>query len=439
MIDLSDFGAAPGGNCDAAFSSFMDEVIGQQKVGYIPSGEYILSSGILRNVAGQRFAIRGASKSTTRIICDNAPHGLVFNSSSRSGSFEVSDLTIISRGDCGTGIGYSAPEGGAQHHRSATCHNVLVEGENDTTDNFETCFDFSGTWHTRIENCEASGPWVGVDNGDSSQRFAGKVGFKLDGAYSPWLNHVYAWGQERNVSSRSWESSIVSVSPCGIGSRITCLDEHPISTGFKVRVNAGAYTGTHVATNSGGKTFDIPVPFVGSEVGTAYPEVGPEAFWISNFVLNGAKRGIDLRRPQGREPIFNARDGHINFRDFGLSIDGAKMVNISGVRFYNEDTANYGPGNARDISLRNASDFMISGNSFWFDGAPDRINIFVESDALGKGHNGDISHNTFASDCYCAAWLSSQSRRVRVKDNDIRGTYSHSAVNDVSGLNDVQI
>lgn len=442
MLSLADFGAVADGvtNCDAAFASFVDEVIGQQRLGIIPSGAYRVSQGILRNVAAERFAIRGESRATTRILCDNAPNGLVFKSTARAGACELSDMTVIARGECGTGIGYTAPEGGAQHHTSLFCRNVLAEGENDTTDDFTTFFDFGGTWHAKISNCQASGPWVGVDNSDASQRFDGKVGFNLNGAYSPWLDHIYAWGQERAIISRSWESAISSVEPCAIGSRIVCAAPHPLSNGFKARlVGAGAYTGTHTVTVSGATTFDIAVPFTVTSGGTVMPDVGPEAFWISNFVINGCKKGIDFRRPQGREPLFKARSGHINFRDEGISLDGSKLALIDAIEFYNEDADNFGPGNARDIVLKNAADYKILDNHFWFNGAPDRINIFVESDDNGKGHNGTIAGNTFAANGHTGVWLSSKCRNVRVTGNDFRGVYTGSAVNDVSGLNHVEV
>lgn len=150
-----------------------------------------------------------------------------------------------------------------------------------------------------------------------------------------------------------------------------------------------------------------------------------ESIRIDNCVFNQVRIGIDFQR-NSTEPLMIITHTHINYRDEGLMVDGAKLVQVMGCLIYNEDLSNNYTGTPHDIRLVNCSEYLIRGNQFHFHGNANRVGIFVESDtgASARGNNGIISENMFTFNGLCAVWLSGNVLNVRGK-NMVTGTMTN--------------
>ena len=440
------FGAVGDGVADdsGAIAAWVDALIAGNSIGFIPSGDYLLNTAVVRTVGAERFGFYAGGAFSARFIvpATNTTGGLIFTSTSRSGQFSAAGFSIITRGQGGTGLAYTQPEGGSQHQQAVICRDVEIKGEDGTNDWFDVFFDFAGTWRPYLENLYGSGPFIGVDNTTGSNRFAADVILNLDGSYDPTVVAPRFWGAHTLIRSAYYAAAITSFASNGSGgTRVTISNgPHPFSTGFGVTVSgAGApYDGAWTVTNISATQFDIPVAFTSTATGTAWLTQAAEAFWLAGpFVLNGCRIGVDFRRPT-REPIFHVGAGHINFRDEGLKIDGAKLVKVmGGLESYNEDAAQDYAGVPHDIFMKNVSEYVVSGASFHFSGNPTRIPVFVESDTTGEGDSGIISGNIFTCSRAYSAWLTSGVQNVKIGPNIYATAASTAEVNDVSTGNDI--
>lgn len=438
------FGAVGDGVTDdsAAISAWIDMLIAENLVGSAPSGDYLIGSAISKAVSSERFGIAGASTQSTRFIVppSNTTGGLIFESSSRSGQALFRDFSVIAQGDgLGAGLAYTQPEGGNQHQRSVVCENVSVRGENMTTNHFDTFFDFRGAWRPYLRNCIVDGPFVGTDLTNGSAAYAADVGFDLSGSYDPTIDGCYGWGAMRLVKAHVHVATITGVTDVGGGIvRLTTSAPHPFSLGASITVAGTAnYNGVSAIVARTATTIDIAKTYVSSQTGTCYLSTGPEAFRMVNTVLGGCRIALDYYRPAGREPIIWLDNNHINYRDDGFKIDGAKLIVASHNVTYNEDTAQEYTGVPADFLLKNASEYAITGNVMHFAGNPARVSIFAESDTSGEGDNGIIANNIFSGDFNYAVWLSSGVTGVKVGPNVYSGTFSAAQINDVSNSNQI--
>ena len=444
LLTPQDYGAVGDGVTDdsSAISDWIDALIAGDLVGMVPGGDYLLSSAITKTVSSERFGIMGVGSQSVRFIVpsSNTVGGLIFASTSRSGQFSASGFSVIAQGDgLGTGLAYTQPEGGNQHQRAVVCENVAVRGGNTTSNHFDTFFDFTGAWRPYIRNCIVDGPFVGTDLTDASAAYDAAVGFDLTGAYDPTIDGCYGWGAWRLVKAHVHIATITGVTDIGGGLvRLTTSAEHPFSSGASLTVTGTTdYNGTFTIAARTSTTIDISDTYVSSQTGTCYLSAGPEAFRMVNTVLNGCRIGLDYYRPAGREPIIWLDNNHINYRDDGFKIDGAKFIMASHNVSYNEDSGAEYSGVPHDFNIKNGSEYIITDNAIHFSGNPARIGIFVESDTTGEGDNGIISGNIFSGDLDYAVWLSSNVTGVKIGPNVYSGTFATAEINDASTSNDI--
>ena len=165
---------------------------------------------------------------------------------------------------------------------------------------------------------------------------------------------------------------------------------------------------------------------------TAVRSIGTdqEAFRMTNTVINGCKIGLDYFRDD-REPIIWLSGNHINYRDTGIKLDGAKLVHILDCHPYNEDVNNELGGTPIDMHLVNTEVVTISSNTFHFDGNPNRINVFV--DATVKADTTTISNNTFNSEAVEAIRVGSGAVDTVIYGNQYTGLIGKE-INDLSSL-----
>lgn len=121
-----------------------------------------------------------------------------------------------------------------------------------------------------------------------------------------------------------------------------------------------------------------------------------ETIRITKCVMNQVNRGVLFQRT-AREPLLFMDFTHINYKQSGIEVDGAKVGQIVNNSFYNEDTTSEFVGIPTDIRLTNAAYMVVTGNTFQFTGHPNRVGIFVNSDGeTVAGHYNLISNNMFA-------------------------------------------
>lgn len=441
-LDLRAFGAAGDGVTDDSVAAglWIDAVVAANGTGLVSTGDYLLGTPVQRSIGLARLAILGEGEAQARFIvpASNAAGGILLSTDQRSTQLRAEGFSIIRRGIGGVGLAFTQPEGGNQHQRSLVCRDVSAIGENNTTDRFDTFFDFTGTWRPLIENLRASGPWIGVDWTDAGAAYAAACGIRIDGAYDPTLRGCHCWGQAVALSYRTTHLAVTGAENIGGGLvRFTTATANPFLVGADVVLSGTtSYNGTFAIVARTATTFDVAAVFVSSQAGYVSYATAPEAGRIVDNVFGFCRIGLDYWRPNGREPVLWISGNHVNYRDAGLLIDGAKLVTVSGNHIYNQDTGNLYSGTAADISLKNCSEFVIAGNSFHYAGATDRIGVFVEADTTGEGDNGVIAQNLFSGTFATAIWLAAGCRNVLAGPNLFPGTVAQ-PVNDVSAENAV--
>ena len=153
-----------------------------------------------------------------------------------------------------------------------------------------------------------------------------------------------------------------------------------------------------------------------------------EAFRMTNTVINGCRVGLDFYRTS-REPIIWIDNCHVNYRDDGFKIDGARLVVIRGSHPYNEDGGSAYSGVPCDINLKNTERVIISNNIFHFDGHPNRINVFFDATTYASGLL--LSGNIFGARAAEAVRIGVGATNIHVADNHFPGAIGI-RVNDLS-------
>lgn len=406
--------------------------------GTLPAKDIVLASAVSVTVtSATRFSIRGQGAASRFLTTAG---GLNFDATAAGRTNEVhfADFQIVTTGTTGTGLSFDQLEGGTQHQRTIVLDNVQCRGSDKTNDYFATFFSFAGAWRPLLTNFTVDGPHVGVDLTDGSNKYAALTGVNLIGAYDPTLSDFHIWGCTTGISSKVYSGTISGVADQGGGVvRVTVSNgPHPFTTGFSVVIaGTSSYNGTFTVTNVSSTEFDITDTFVATETGTAALSTGPEAFRMTNYVINGVRVGLDYERPQGREPIIWADSGHMNYRDDGFKIDGCKLFISQAHQMYNEDTTDEYSGTPHDFNLVNVSDWNISNGYFHFDGHSSRIACFVTTTASGAGDNGFFVNNHLSGTFDYGVWLASAATGVTVGPNKYTGTITTANVNDVSTSN----
>ena len=437
-----DHGAKGDGLSDdsPALQRWLDHLIGHAKTGYVPSGDYLMRRGVSHRIKGiARFGIIGAGSPMTRFVIasDNSEGGFEIDGfHARAHQAVFSGFSLVVKGSSAVGLRLRLPEGGAQHQRSVTLSDVWARSANKTSDHFLTAFDLTGCWRPRLQDCGWDGPYVGVDDAEDSARFFCRTGFDLDGCYGLSVEDCYAWGCATGISARQFVGLITGAAPSGQGTRFT-LNNGPVpySKGASVTISQSrGYDGSHIVTGTGRDSFEVATPYAADSTGVSSLTLGPEGMNFKDNTINGVKTGIWVERLAGREPTCWINGNHINYRDAGVILDGVKIIQMDQNNTYNEDMDETFPAAPVDIDLRNASEYILSGHVFHFDGHPRRIGIRVESDTPGEGDNGLIHHSIFSGRFATAVHLTRGVTGVRVGPNLFPGKIAR-RVRDENGGN----
>ena len=404
----------------------------------MPPGAFKIENVVAKAVAGVKLSLVGHGIGVTELTIDalSTNDGILIDDSSRTGQQTFRDFSMVIDGQAsGTALRFTQVEGGSQHQRALICERVQINGLNLSDDYIDRFFDFTGAWRPLVTGCVAGGPWVGVDLSDGSNRYKAALGIQLEGCYDWTLHDNHIFGVFRGIGANIHQASIVAVSDQGGGVvRVETAVANPFSTGASVaQVGTTDYNGIFVITRIDATHYDITTAFTSSQTGTAYHNAAAEACRMTDTVVNGVRIALDWVRPAGNEPLLFFKGGHVNYRDDGLKIDGARLVTIDTMNFYNEDAANNYAGVAHDINLVAAQEYVISSNTHHFSGATDRINVFVQSAEANDGDSGIIANNIFNSVADYAVWISLNCDNIRVGPNLYSGTYGSGEVNDVSG------
>lgn len=420
------FGAVADGATDdsAAVSRWLDHLIENSLIGYVPAGDYRLGALVSKRLQGiARFGITGAGSPVSRFLVPASNSDGAFDIdgfNSRRHQMAFSGFSLIVTGSAQIGLRVRLPEGGAQHQRSITMEDVWARSADMRTDHFITAFDLTGCWRPRLQDCGWDGPFLGVTDDETSARYNCKAGFNLDGCYDPTVEDCYVWGCETGISARQFVGQIIRAEPGADGGTRLMLGNGPMpfSKGARVMIRGSShYNGDWRITPSSRDSFEIEAPFRGDDKGQSSLTLGPEGLRFKDNVINGVKTGIWIERPNGREPTCWINGNHINYRDSGIVFDGVKIIQMDQNNTYNEDRDESFTGAPVDLDMRNASEYLISGHVFHFDGHPRRIGIRIESDTAGEGDIGIIHHCIFTGQFATAILLGDQVNGVRVGPN----------------------
>ena len=423
--------------------AWIDATIANNEAAWIPDGEYVVGTLVARTLASTlRASIRGAGSNVSRFIipATNIDGFLnITGNVARDHEVWFEGFSVTTQGNANIGIRFKQFEGGNQHRRNIICRDVVIRGENGTTDYFTVPFDFTGTWRPLIDNCQWSGPFIGVDESDSSPRFDSAVALVLDGCYDWTVKYCYFWGSSIGIRDHAFVGNITGITNQGGGVVRATVSNGPIpfSTSAGVSIlNTTDYNGNHTITRISDTEFDFTATFNGTQMGICGLSQAGEAFRATRNIINGCKVVLDQLRTFGREPIGWIDDNHGNYRDDGWKLDGCRLLVASGNQMYNEDSAQEYSGTPHDFALNNVSDYDIHDNIMHFGGNPDRIGVFVQADAAGDGDNGLIHHNQFTGTFATAVRLNSGVAGVTVGPNVYSGTITTN-VDDVDGANTI--
>lgn len=426
-----------------AIGRWLDHLIAHSLTGHVPAGDYLMKSPVRRRLdRALRMGILGEGSQVSRFIVPPSNRGGAFDIdafNSRAHQLSLRGFSIIALGDSGIGLRFRMPEGGNQHQRSLNMEDVWCRGADGKTSHFREAFDFTGCWRPRLQNSGWDGPFIHVDDADSSPRFSCRTAFNLDGCYGLTVEDCHAWGCETGISSRVYQGRIAAVSRGPEGALRIRVENGPLpfSSGARVRIRGtGAYDGQHQITRIAPDTFEIDAPWRGNATGLCALELGPEGMNFKDNTINGVRTGILVERPNGREPTCWINGNHINSRDFGIVLDGVKIVQADNNNTYNEDRDNTFGGTPTDFDLRNTSEYIISGHVFHFDGHHRRVGIRVASETHGEGDNGLIHHCIFSGRFATAVHLTRQASGVIVGPNLYPGKVAQ-RVRDDNGTNRV--
>lgn len=424
-----------------AISRWMDYLIENALTGYVPAGDYLLGSMIEKKLTGvTRMGIIGDGSHVSRfIVPDSNPDGgfSIDGFNSRRHQFLLEHFSLLVTGAARIGFRLVLPEGGSQHQRSLRMTDVWARSANMTSDHFKVAFDFTGCWRPRLQDCGWDGPFVRVADEDDSPRFSCDTGFVLDGCYGLTVEDCYAWGCKTGISSKQFLGQITDFAPNDAGGvRVTLANgPMPFSKNAKVLItDSTRYSGKYMITPVSRTSFDIDTEFTGTDTGVSSLALGPEGMTFKDNVINGVINGIWVSRPSGREPTCWINGNHVNFRNYGIILDGVKIIQADQNNTYNEDIDNSFQGDPIDLDLRNASEYIIGSHVFHFGGHTRRVGIHVSSDTAGEGDNGLINNCIFSGGFETAIHLTKNVSGVRVGPNLYPGKIG-TRVRDDNGTN----
>jgi hypothetical protein len=374
VISVKDFGAIGDGSTDdaSAFQAAIDAITAAGRgILYAPVGDYKIGSRITKSTSAQEISVIGDGVEVTRFLvpATNTSGFLQLTFSDKTSQVTFRDFTLLAQGkQLGTGIEVTQPEGGNRHNIGVHMQRVEVKGDDVTEDCFTTGINLTGMWRPTLHNVVVGGP------------------------FGPGVSDDWS-----DASGIFFMSTGIDLDDC----------YHPDIHNCYVW---SAITGISCVTSGSAEE---------------------EAFRMSNTNIVSVKQALVWTRT-APEPTVWIDNCHINWRDVGFNINGAKLIRIAGCVPYNQDTTSEtASANPPDIWLRNTDRSIITGNIFHYDGNPDRFNIHLDSGTLAT--NCIIAHNIFGSEATEAIRIGSAATDVLIADNEFPGTIT-TEVNDASGV-----
>ena len=332
MVNLKWFGAVGNGIADDsdAVQAWLDFIVDNERLGYVPAGNFVLTTAIEKTLAAARsFGIVGAG-------------------------IGASVFTV----PAGNATGGIIIDAGAYWSSQFVARDftILADGVSLGT-GLAFTMTAGGNQHQRsvvVENVEAKGVDTTEDCFD--------IGMDFSGTWRPLIRGCVCGGPFGPGIS----SDLTDASPLFVATANLVLDD-----AYDWTVDNCHLWSAYTALRDDGTV---------SEAGR-----------LTNTALVSCRVGL-YRVRTAPEPIIWIENNHVNFRDVGFYISGAKLAVIRGNHPYNEDTGDEYSGTAYDVHLDNTERTIIASNVFHYDGAADRINIFVDTTTLGNDTliNGNI-------------------------------------------------
>jgi hypothetical protein len=309
-ISLKSFGTEGGVSSSAttALANALTWLVNSNGTLLLPGGDFYIDSiasvsGVVATDAGnpKRFAIKGAGKGASRIICSsvNAVGGIsvAFTGGGDKyfeGVFE--DFAIVSDGATKSGAALKITSASTTAQiRNATINRVAVYGTDITIPAFTTAMiDVSNLNHPLVTDVYLVNASDDVDFSDSSINYVCGKGINFDGSYA-------------------WE--LLSAQILGAGLAV-------------------------------------------SNIGTA-----EEYFVVRNFILSKCKTAIKPTRSSGRQPLFIIDSGQCHYRDYGIYMTGSREGRITNVQFASAAASASGMVTYPcDIFLENYEEMIITNS-----------------------------------------------------------------------------
>ena len=344
VVNVREFGARGDGVADdsgpiaAAIAHALDAGI---YAVHAPFGTYRIGSPVIiqRSAdAVSKLCLRGDGVDITSFIVDgsvNTKGFLRFEAAGRNLKASLSDFSVLAHGSgCGTAIALTENEGGNRHDRSVVIENIEIKPVDYNKDYFNVDLDLRGTWRPYVRNVICGGPYGPTVYERNAQYYSDNwIGFAKDIGIDVW----------------------------------------------------GCY-GPHIEN-----TF-IWSCKIGVRMGTS-TDFGAEGLELRDTVIVSAKVGVH-KSVAGYKPGFSFTGGHINYRDYGIHLEGCKNCFIRGVLFHNEDIfSRASVATPADIHLARSFDVIITDNIFHYDGHPNRSAILCNQ--LKGQFSIIVSNNSF--------------------------------------------
>lgn len=362
VLSVKQWGATGDGSTDdtaAIHAALIEAKLRIRAKLYFPAGVYVLNSvAVTGSVATRFLSIEGDGVGSTVILCtsSNTTGAFSITYTDRESITSISNMTITTEANGGgTAITVTQPVGGNRHNRSLYIQDVDIN-VSDVTQNFwNKGINATGCWRPYIRSVLVGGPFGPGVSSDLSDS-------------SPLFDMLIGMDLDD-----TYHPDIVNCYIWSCSTGISCISaESP----------------------------------------------GPEAFRMDSTNIVSVKTAVSWLRID-REPTIWITNCHINYRNNGFDINGAKLVIIKGCIPYNEDVTDEYGATPIDMVFDNTERVIISDNIFHFNGNPNRVNVSFDSTTVFD--EGVISNNIFNSQAATAIFIGSGATNVSIIHNKFPG------------------
>ncbi|MCX6896888.1 MAG: autotransporter-associated beta strand repeat-containing protein [Verrucomicrobia bacterium] len=271
---------------------------------YIPDGNYIFSNLVAITAGTWFLSVQGQSTNATLFAC-NTNGVFRFTGLQRDQQITVRDLTFVAnRAGAGTALEATSPPGGVQEKRVVTVANVVVRAGDSAEYYFNKGVVVTGVYRPLIMDCSFAMPTIN-DFGDNSMNFRSAYGYDVSACYAAVIQNCSASG---------------------------------VDTAFNYVVSS-----------------DI----------SANPEDGAFRSCTADYCKVGVKH---WEISGGREPTLWVTDCDIRARDFGTSVKGRRILQITDDTFRQLSATNaltdgtLASGRTNIVVVSPASDVILGSN-----------------------------------------------------------------------------